>query len=151
MERQFKAELNSLYPILEFIKNEVDPCGFSELVVNEIELALEELFANIVDYAYPNKAGLVIIDCHRSQNEKFVITVKDQGIAFNPLIELQKHPKTVEILRQGRGGYGIFIILSVMDKVDYQRDNGWNVLILEKSNQACLTDCSNRESSGFPG
>ncbi|MGA8165644.1 MAG: ATP-binding protein [Waddliaceae bacterium] len=145
MEREFVAELDSLYPILGFVQSEVCGFGFSELAAQEIELAVEELFVNIVNYAYTDKVGLVIIDCREPQEGKVVITLKDQGIPFNPLVELQKHPKKREMLKHQKGGFGIFIAISIMDRVDYRRDNDWNVLILEKSNQPCLSANANRK------
>lgn len=139
MEKEFSAELGNLYPILEFVQQHVGQWGFSELEAKEIELVVEEVIINVINYAYTDSAGLVVVECQNPQTGKCVIVVKDQGVAFNPLAQFERCPRTPEGLKEGKGGFGIFIVLSIMDKVNYNREQGWNILTLEKTRQPSQT------------
>ena len=99
--------------------------------VSEIKLALEEILVNIQSYAYTDKEAHEITVMLSADAAEFVAKIIDDGRAFNPL-EV-KAPDIIQPLdKREVGGLGIFLVRSVMDGVDYKRENGKNILLLKK-------------------
>lgn len=100
---------------------------------NELRIACEEIFVNVISYAYPDKESEVIIGIEISGDE-IVISVMDKGIPFNPL---EKEPPdiTTSIEEREIGGLGIFIVKNIMDNIAYRRENQQNILTMRKKVQ----------------
>lgn len=128
----FCANLNSLHPMLEWIRAHLEEAGFSDVEVRRIEIALEEALVNIISYAYQGKEGMIELNYHLS--EKYVeLVIKDQGLPFNPLKQIKKADPLIPIEEREVGGLGILFILEIMDKVDYTRSRETNTLTLRKN------------------
>ena len=105
-----------------------------ENTVNFIDLAVEEIFVNICHYAYkerPEKTGNVEISISYD-NSVLEISFSDNGKAFNPL---QKKDPDLTLSAEERdiGGLGIFLTKKYMDNVEYEYQNGRNVLRIKKT------------------
>lgn len=92
-------------------------------------MAIEEIFVNIVSYAYDEtdtkcKIEIEIKLYHNSMSIKF----RDNGKPYNPL-ENVNEPDDDELLI---GGMGKFLAFTIMEKQDYRYENGKNVLTLTK-------------------
>lgn len=134
----FPAELDNLYDMLDFIKG----YGASHQVptsnLDQIILATEEALVNIINYGYPNqKKGTIDITCKKTPKRPGIqIVIKDQGIPFNPVEKVPTHPPSPdEILNKANdslGGYGIYILVGLMDRVEYKRFEEGNILALTK-------------------
>jgi len=102
----------------------------------DLRLACEEIFLNIVNYAYPayeaHKKGLIRITwVDDPAARESTVTFQDTGIPFNPL----KYPPPNlhgEVARRPIGGLGIMLIKKRMDKLDYQRIADKNVFAVTK-------------------
>jgi serine/threonine-protein kinase RsbW len=122
------SELNALCDHLEGYCQAI---GLSKKYLFEINLALDELFTNIISYGFEDKgehAVRIDISCH---GDALHIRIEDDGRPFNPTTA---HPPDVKCLLEDRdiGGLGIFLIKKVMDQIVYRREKGKNVLILTK-------------------
>jgi anti-sigma regulatory factor (Ser/Thr protein kinase) len=97
-----------------------------------LELALEEAIVNVIKYAYPESKGKIKIQCIHLPQTGIKVILSDEGIPFNPL--LREYKKDVDVIEkvQPVGGLGIFLILSIMDNVDYEFNDGCNILTLTK-------------------
>jgi len=130
-ERQISvnAELKHLNRVINFITAEIKKTDYEPEIQNKIEMAAEEIFTNIANYAYTNEAGKVNISISTASGLK--ITFEDNGKPFNPAEhpspDLEKPLKDREI-----GGLGLFLVKQVMDKVEYTRENDKNILIISK-------------------
>jgi len=130
-ERQISvnAELKQLKRVINFIAAEIKKTNYEHDTQNKIEMAVEEIFTNIVNYAYEKEAGKVNIAV--SAADGFKITFEDNGKPFNPAEypppNLEKPIKDREI-----GGLGIYIVKQIMDKVEYTRENDKNILKISK-------------------
>ena len=94
------------------------------VILNQIDLAVEEIFVNIAHYAYDQKGGEASVTCGVEGN---IITVsfEDSGKPFNPL-EKKDPDLTLSAEERSIGGLGIFLTKKFMDKVDYKYENGKN-------------------------
>jgi len=100
-------------------------------VVGDMQLALDEVLKNIVDYGYADDAEHEIrVDLSVAEG-MLRATVEDDGVAFNPLEATT--PDTRATLQARRvGGIGLHFVKNLMDEVTYDRVGDHNRLILKK-------------------
>ncbi|MDR0444269.1 MAG: SpoIIE family protein phosphatase [Treponema sp.] len=123
------AEIENLDKVLNFINNELEKLRCPAKVQGDINVAVEEIFMNIANYAYAPDKGAAAISV--SVNEKAVIRFEDTGRPYNPL--LQPGPELHKpVAEREPGGLGVFLVKKLMDKVEYTREEGRNVLVISK-------------------
>ena len=97
----------------------------------DVRMACEELVANVVDYAYPDRSdGYLEVEIEKDEHA-IIIRLKDGGVAFNPL-EAETPDMTKPLEERQIGGLGIFIMLKKMDSVSYEHTDSENVLTIKK-------------------
>lgn len=106
--------------------------GLPPQAIFSVNLALDEVVTNIIRYAY-NDNGLPHPIVVRLAFEEGVLAaqVEDDGRAFNPL-EAPAPDIDATIEERPIGGLGIHLVRSMMDSVEYRRDDGRNVFIMKK-------------------
>ena len=135
-----KTNSNCLEEIIsdssKFIKNIVGEEVYKN-ISHDIELCIEELVVNIIDYAYTdedikNNKNDIILDIMIDKNKNEIkITTTDNGIKFNPL--LIKEPDINADLEDRKvGGLGIFLIKKYMNELNYKYINNQNIFIMTK-------------------
>jgi anti-sigma regulatory factor (Ser/Thr protein kinase) len=106
--------------------------GLSKKCIFEANLALDELFTNIISYGFDDKNEHTIRITISLQNDELVFSVEDDGIPFNPTeVETPDLECTIEECRIG--GLGIHLAKNLMDEVCYQRCKDKNILTLKKN------------------
>ena len=98
--------------------------------INKINLAFEEIFVNIANYAYKDKVGEVIIQVEL-KDDNCVINFIDEGVMFNPL-EREEPDVSLKAEERKIGGLGIFLVKKIMDDVKYERVDGKNIFSITK-------------------
>jgi len=99
-------------------------------VLCDVTLALEEIFANIVNYAYEdNKEHLVKIHV-KIQDNVLSLEIKDDGKPFNPL-EIPMTNTQAPFAERKIGGLGIHLVRNLIDELAYKHVKGKNVLTLK--------------------
>jgi anti-sigma regulatory factor (Ser/Thr protein kinase) len=126
----FAARLDNLETMLDFIEQSVKEVGFDAKKSNEVRLASEEVLVNVINYAYPDKQGNIEIAC-TADDKRLLLEIVDWGIPFNPLLLLEPDIKS-PMEKRKIGGLGIYMVRSIMDRVDYRRDEDKNILTLTK-------------------
>jgi anti-sigma regulatory factor (Ser/Thr protein kinase) len=100
-------------------------------VVGDIQIALDEILANIVDYAYTDAAEHEIRVRLKVLDNAIEAMIEDDGVPFNPLESAA--PDTRAPLRERRiGGVGLHFVKNLMSEVSYNRVGGHNRLVLRK-------------------
>jgi serine/threonine-protein kinase RsbW len=128
-----EASLENLKAVNSFIGKWAKRASLSPRNENNLLLAVEEVYVNIVRYAYPESSGKVTIFCHMDENS-LISKIKDAGIPFNPL--KAPEPRLVSRLEERKvGGLGLFLIQKLVDNVGYEREGKYNVLTLVKSRE----------------
>jgi anti-sigma regulatory factor (Ser/Thr protein kinase) len=128
--------------MMEFVNTHAEQVGFNPSARSHIELAAEEVLVNIISHAYKGtdiEDPCIHIECHLIKNEELKVVVKDKGKPFNPLEASRECPEGNKNLELGLpviGGYGIFLIFQMMDRVEYLYEDGMNVLHLTKFHQS---------------
>ena len=107
--------------------------GLAPEVVYSLNLALDEVVTNVIRYGHEDdgREHPIVV---RLALERDVVTaqVEDDGRAFNPL-EAAAPDLGASLDERPIGGLGIFLVRSVMNSVEYRREDGRNVLTMKKN------------------
>jgi serine phosphatase RsbU (regulator of sigma subunit)/anti-sigma regulatory factor (Ser/Thr protein kinase) len=133
------ADIAQLVQVHAFMHEELNFHEAPKAVFSALDVAVEELFCNVCNYAYPDATpenpGEVCVGLHFDDDEPSVtITLSDEGVPFNPL---EKPREAVQAGTEADnlpvGGLGILIAERSVDGMEYERTGSNNVLTLHKS------------------
>lgn len=130
------AKSDELKKVHDFVNGVLKKNNFQLKIIMQIEIAVEELFVNIVSYAYPQnvrtKEAIVQIGCQMISHNQVEITFADYGIPFNPL---KKSDPDISLPAEKRdiGGLGIYMVRKSMDNMSYVRIGNQNLIKIYKS------------------
>jgi len=138
-----KADLAELEALTAFIDQSLEAGGCPDHLRIKIELAAEEVFVNIVNYAYGTNEERKETKEERdvrvesllaagSDNAALTLVFYDRGRAFNPL-EYDEPDISLPLEEREPGGLGLLIVKKTMDTIQYSRDDGANCLKMCKS------------------
>ena len=126
------ATLDNLEVVQNFVSEELETQGCSMKVMMQIEIAVEEIYVNIVHYAYNPEIGKATIRCEVTDNPmQVIIQFMDSGVPFDPLAK-EDADITLSAEERQIGGLGIFMVKKSMDEVSYEYKEGKNVLTIRK-------------------
>ena len=132
-EQIFDATQEQLERVQQFVERELEKYNCSTKVLYQLAVAVEEIFINIVHYAYNPKVGKATVRCCVDGDPPQVtIQFLDNGKPFNPLAK-KDADITLSAEERDIGGLGILMVKKSMDAVDYIYENGTNVLTIKKS------------------
>ena len=124
-------DVQAVPKLAEFVDIVCETVGFDMGTAMKMNLAIEEAVVNVMNYAYPaGVKGTVNIDAKASAEwVKFIIS--DSGAPFDPTAKAEVDT-TLSAEERGIGGLGIHLIRQIMDSINYEREDGRNVLTLIK-------------------
>jgi len=131
-EKKMKLQANAdnLKRIISFINKELEKKNCSDEIQDMIDVAVEEVFVNIANYAYKPDSGDVTM--YVSTEDKAVIRFEDTGKPYNPL-ESADPDFEKDISNREIGGLGIYLVKKLMDSIEYSRVDNKNILIITKN------------------
>jgi anti-sigma regulatory factor (Ser/Thr protein kinase) len=100
-------------------------------MAGRIKVVAEEIFVNIVKYAYGGGTGDATVRL-RVEKPWLVMEFEDGGKPFNPL-DFPPPDTSAPLDKRPVGGLGIFLTVKMMDQASYRRIGGKNCLTLRKS------------------
>lgn len=129
----FQAARENMPEILKAVGGEISRYVSDEILFNRLKICVEEIVTNISDYAYPDGNGKVYISCEfDSAANALRFGFEDDGTPYDPLENRAEVDIDADISERRIGGLGIFLYTSIMDKVEYRRENGRNHLTAVK-------------------
>jgi sigma-B regulation protein RsbU (phosphoserine phosphatase) len=105
--------------------------ALSQELVNDLQLVLEEVVANIMSYGYEEGTEGEIRIAFECSGDTLVLTVTDDARAFNPLA-VPAPDMNLPHEERPIGGLGVFLVRQLMDDVRYVYEGGRNVLTMTK-------------------
>lgn len=127
------ASTRNLSEVRNFITDHAESYGFVEGQIADIRLAVDEAVTNIIKHAYQNDTSKEINITLKFSDNQLCILLTDTGKTFEfETYELPDIKKQIE--QKKRGGMGVYLIHSLMDKVSYSR----------KGQKNRMTMCKNR-------
>ncbi len=132
-ELVIEADRNNLPEVQAFIDGELESADCPMLTQIAIDVAVEELFVNIANYAYSPETGNAVVQISMHDEPLSVeITFIDGGRQYNPL-ERTDPDTTLSAKQRKIGGLGIFMVKESMDQVNYEYKDGQNILTIKKN------------------
>lgn len=122
----FETKFENLKPVQSFITANLHQSN----EVTKLNIIVEELFVNVVNYAYIDKIGMIKVS-YFFTDDAIHILMEDQGVQFNPL-----HRSEEEALEKVKsmtpGGLGIFMVKKYADALEYAYTKKTNRLYIKK-------------------
>ena len=127
------CSLHNLKGVREFIRTSLQQYNISDLEMGAIVLAMDEMCSNLMIHAHhcnPDHSmqiRIVVNDPH-----KFIFEIVDDGMMFD--INRFTEPEIGNLVHEKRkGGLGIRLVKTIMDKIEYKKEGEKNVCRLFKT------------------
>ena len=131
-ELTIAATAENIETVTDFVNEQLEAIHCPMKAQVQIDIAIDELFGNIVHYAYGDKTGNVTVRVEMHDDSKVVcITFIDHGIPYNPL---EKEDPDITLSAEDRkmGGLGIYLVKNSVDYMEYEYKDGKNILLVKK-------------------
>lgn len=123
-----------LSDVRRFVQMHAEAAGFTEETIEQFKLAVDEACTNVIKHAYRDDDGGRIEISILVNDDRFVVTIRDEGRSFE--IDKYRTPDIYQSIRNRKaGGYGIHLMRSLMDSVEYRQRGGSNEVQLTKFRQ----------------
>jgi len=125
------GELNRLVAELEQLSEEWE---IPSKVSMELNLILEELFTNIVFYAFDDgRDHEIIVTFKHADGKTVIIRIEDDGKEFNLLEKDTSATVDKPIGERQVGGLGIHFVKKLVNEISYERHDGKNIVLLTRN------------------
>ena len=112
-----------------WVTEHVRAAGVEGDPVGEIELALTEALANVIQHGYDGDPSREIVVSVETDERRLVVRIRDWGRPFDPETYVQR-----DLDDPGEGGYGVYLIRELMDDVtsEPQPDGGTLLTLIKR-------------------
>lgn len=126
-----KSSTDQIAEVRNFVARHAQRYGFSDEDVDDIRLAVDEAYTNVIKHAYNYDDTKYVSISLISKNDEFLITISDEGKSFDEASYTEPNIKERIKLRK-RGGVGVYLIHKLMDSVEYRKDGTHNEIVMTK-------------------
>ena len=116
--------------VLDFVETVCAGAGVRAELWFDLQLAVEEACANVIEHAYGGKGGDLVIT-FTARERDVVITVLDHGRPFAPE-QVVATDMSVPLTQRRIGGLGLHLMHQLMDEVHFDFAEGSNTLVMVK-------------------
>ena len=132
LEIAIANELEAIVAAAEKIDAFCEEREISPEIAYAVNLSIDEILTNTISYGYdddePHRIEIIV----RLESDSLVVEIVDDSAPF----DLSATPEAnVEASLEERdvGGLGLFLVHQMMDRVEYERIEGRNIVTLAKS------------------
>ena len=127
-----KNDVHEVTRFSSFMESATQKMGIEKTHARKLRLAVEEAVVNVINYAYPvGTEGTVEVRL-MSNAHRIKMMIIDSGVAFDPTSK-EKVDTTLLAEERQIGGLGILLVRELMDSINYEREDGKNILTLIKN------------------
>ena len=127
-----EAKLADIPALTQSVEEELEKMGCPVKIITQMSVAIDEIYSNIVKFAYPGRAGYASLTIHEeAQPHAVSLIFEDAGVPYNPLTNAEPDI-TLSAEERGIGGLGILIVKKSMDEVQYRYENDRNIFTIKK-------------------
>jgi anti-sigma regulatory factor (Ser/Thr protein kinase) len=131
MSMLLRNDMPEIERLAEEVTRFANQHGVPPETVGDLNLALEEVVANVIMHAYPQGGAHEIRVDVTAEKDGVVAEVVDDGVHFDPLQRPEPNV-ALPLAQRPVGGLGIFLVRRVMDELRYSREAGRNRLTMAK-------------------
>ena len=126
------ATIENITEVTAFVNEQLEAFDCPVKAQMQIDIAIDELFSNIVHYAYTPAIGKATVRVGLDEDPRAaVVTFVDNGVPYDPL-EKKDPDMTLSAEERKIGGLGIYLVKKSMDDMFYEYKDGQNILIIKK-------------------
>ena len=131
-EMTVEATVGNIPSVTDFVNEQLEALDCPMKAQMQIDVAIDELFGNIAQYAYNPETGPATVRVEVERDPlAVVITFIDHGKPYDPL-SAEDPDTTLSAEDRKIGGLGVFLVKKTMDDVSYEYNEGKNVLRIKK-------------------
>lgn len=127
-----KNDVHEVPQLSNFMKSVSEKLAIEQSQARQLRLAVEEAVVNVIDYAYPPGMEGDITVKMMSDGHTLHVQIIDAGVPFDPT-EKKMTDTSLSAEERQIGGLGILLVRELMDSINYEREDGKNVLTLIKN------------------
>jgi serine/threonine-protein kinase RsbW len=131
MERNFKKDVRSLDDIFAFLDEEMRELRISPEAAYAMNLAVEELFTNMVKYGVGSMDD-ISLSLTREEN-RLIIRLVDHGVGMFDPMSAEEVDTSIPLEQRKIGGLGIHLVRHVVDDVQYSYADGCSTITVVKN------------------
>ena len=120
-----------LREVRNFVQNFVQQFDVNKNDLDEIILAVDEAYTNIIKHAYNNDPNQTVKIELGTSTDILWVQLSDTGFHFNA-DEYQPPDLLKRIKNKQRGGMGAYLINKLMDSVEYSSAGKTNTILMRK-------------------
>ena len=128
---RFPADVREIERLNQLVRRFGELHEIPSRALYAVNLALDEVVTNVVRYGFEISAGQEVAVRVETMGDDLHSEVVDAGREFNPL-DAPLPDLTAALEERALGGLGIHLVRSLMDRVEYRRENAKNVLTMRK-------------------
>lgn len=130
MEKKFKKEISSLDEIFDFIGEFVTANEIDDSITLKLNLAVEELFTNMVKYNVESMND-ISISLNKHDN-KLILVLTDFDVEPFDITQTEDIDTTQSLEARRIGGLGILLLKRMVDGINYEYENRQSKITLIK-------------------
>lgn len=130
MEKKFKKEISSLDEIFDFIGEFITAHEINGSITLKINLAVEELFTNMVKYNVESMND-ISISLNKHDN-KLILVLTDFDVESFDITQTEDIDTTQSLEARRIGGLGILLLKRMVDGINYEYENRQSKITLIK-------------------
>lgn len=127
----FARQLGALEAVFGLIESFVAPIGGSDRALYALQLAVEEVFVNMVDHN-AGGAGEIRIDAGFADGEISVRITDNDSPRFDITTEAPEVDIAAPLAERTPGGLGIHLVKKLVDRVEYDHHGRTSTITLHK-------------------
>lgn len=116
-------DTDSIKTVAGFVENTLEAWNVPMKTANKVQIAVDEIYSNIVYYSRAKNAGLTV----SKSGETLTLLFEDDGIPYDPT-KTKEPDVTLSAQEREIGGLGIFMVRKMAADVRYEHTDGKNVL-----------------------
>jgi serine/threonine-protein kinase RsbW len=118
-----ESRTERLIAVRDFVSAAAREFGFTDEEISKIALAVDEACTNVIKHAYefdPHKQLTITV---KGSDGAFEVSIRDTGKQFNGS-NLQPPDMKEYLTHFRRGGLGVYLMKTLMDKIEYKFEPG---------------------------
>lgn len=128
-----EATIENIEKVTDFVNEQLEAVDCPMKAQMQIDIAIDELFGNIANYAYHPEVGSATVRVEVTESPlAVIITFIDNGVPYDPLAK-DDPDTTLSADERQIGGLGIFMVKKSMDQISYEYKDGQNILRIKKN------------------
>jgi anti-sigma regulatory factor (Ser/Thr protein kinase) len=142
MPHSYFYEIRNQPSALQRLSRELDSTLSRDVLDPDVRttvlLVIDELVSNLLKYGFqtvPDQRSYLKIEIDA---DVLQIELKDNGRPFNPLVRAEPNSLGQGLPDRPVGGLGVYLVLKMMDEMQYEWSEPWNCLKLRKNLKRAL-------------